>query len=164
MNVFHDTLHPLTGTVTSNAVNGVKIGGGTIGSSWAISQNTNYGLSFISIGSTGTYSHALTFETNGNITLPRTNQNITFTGSTPSIVGTGVSGPLNIDPNFSSTNYIRVYDQLTVEGSFSVTGTKSFSIPHPNKTKRDDGYYLYHSCVESPNTGDTIQYSDMKLV
>jgi hypothetical protein len=70
---------------------------------------------------------------------------------------TGSSGPFSIDPNHATNTYIRIWDQLTVTGNFSVTGTKSFSIPHPYPPKRDQGYYLYHSCLETPNAGDTIE-------
>ena len=73
------------------------------------------------------------------------------------VVNCAGNGPFSIDPNHTTNSYIRVWDQLTVTGNFSVSGTKSFSIPHPYPTKRDQGYYLYHSCLETPNAGDTIE-------
>lgn len=84
---------------------------------------------------------------------------LTYTsGSTSgySISAEGTYGPFTIDPNFGSNNYVLIWDQLTVSGAFSAT-TKSFAIPHPVKNKRDQGLYLYHSCVETPNAGDTIE-------
>jgi hypothetical protein len=73
------------------------------------------------------------------------------------IVNCSGTGPFSIDPNHTTNSYVRVWDQLTVTGNFSVSGTKSFSIPHPYPPKRDQGYYLYHSCLETPNAGDTIE-------
>jgi hypothetical protein len=48
---------------------------------------------------------------------------IYFNQNTPSIFGNGTSGPLTIDPNFSSQNYVRINDRLNVNGTLDVTGT-----------------------------------------
>jgi hypothetical protein len=57
----------------------------------------------------------------GNVSMPY-NLNV---GSinTDNIASRGTNGPLNIDPNFSTNNYVRVYDRLVVEGSFYVSST-----------------------------------------
>jgi hypothetical protein len=47
-------------------------------------------------------------------------------------------------------------DTLTVDGSFSVTGSKSFNIPHPDPVKERGGWHLRHSTVESPSRGDNL--------
>jgi hypothetical protein len=82
---------------------------------------------------------------------------LTCNSSSEFVVNCTGNGPFSFDPNHATNTYIRVWDQLTVTGNFSVTGTKSFSIPHPYPPKRDQGYYLYHSCLETPNAGDTIE-------
>jgi hypothetical protein len=84
---------------------------------------------------------------------------LTYTsGSTSgySISAEGTYGPFVIDPNFGTNSYVQIWDQLYVSGTFSSTN-KYFAIPHPVKDKREQGLYLYHSCVESPNSGDTIE-------
>jgi hypothetical protein len=81
--------------------------------------------------------------------------NITTTGGVMSFSGGGSAGPITIDPNFASNSYVLLYDDVRVSGNFSATG-KSFSIPHPIKEKRDNGYFLFHSCVESPTRGECI--------
>ncbi|WP_291568525.1 BppU family phage baseplate upper protein [Clostridium sp. UBA2485] len=42
-----------------------------------------------------------------------------------------------------------------VPGSFSVTGTKNFEIPHPNPNKKAT-HRIRHGAVESPTAGDTL--------
>ena len=42
-----------------------------------------------------------------------------------------------------------------VPGSFSVSGTKNFEIPHPNPAKKET-HLLRHGSVESPSPGETL--------
>ncbi|PXW83717.1 trimeric autotransporter adhesin, partial [Pseudogracilibacillus auburnensis] len=42
-----------------------------------------------------------------------------------------------------------------VPGSFTVSGTKNFEIPHPHPDKKDT-HRLRHAAVESPTAGDTL--------
>jgi hypothetical protein len=42
-----------------------------------------------------------------------------------------------------------------VPGSFSVSGTKNFEIPHPHPNKKDT-HIIRHGAVESPTAGDTL--------
>lgn len=53
--------------------------------------------------------------------------------------------------------------KVIVPGSFSVTGTKQFEIPHPNPPKKYT-HVLRHGAVESPTAGDTLYryYIDIK--
>ena len=51
---------------------------------------------------------------------------LTFSGNTPSITCSGTTGPFNIDPNYGSNNYVRIFDELRVQGHLKVvdnTGT-----------------------------------------
>lgn len=50
---------------------------------------------------------------------------------------------------------IQLNGKLHVSGSFTVQGTKSFRIPHPNP-QYTYTRELYHSAVESPTAGDTL--------
>ena len=43
-----------------------------------------------------------------------------------------------------------------VTTSISVSGSKTFNIPHPDPTKLIHGYKLRHSCIESPTRGETL--------
>ena len=44
---------------------------------------------------------------------------------------------------------------VRVPGTFTVTGTKNFEIPHPNPSKIET-HKIRHACVESPTAGDTL--------
>lgn len=57
-------------------------------------------------------------------------------------------GVLGSDSYSSATSW-------KVPGSFSVTGTKQFQMPHPHPDKRDT-HELRHSAVESPTAGDNL--------
>jgi hypothetical protein len=66
---------------------------------------------------------------------------------TDSINGNYNAGPLSIDPNYSTNNYIIMYDDVRVQGNFSVSGgTKSWRIKHPILEGKD----LIHACIEAP--------------
>jgi cytoskeletal protein CcmA (bactofilin family) len=54
----------------------------------------------------------------GNVTIT---SRLTLSGGAQ-IHGSGASGPLIIDPNYSSNNYILLYDEVVVSGHLSVTG------------------------------------------
>jgi hypothetical protein len=57
------------------------------------------------------------------------------------------SGPLVIDPNYSTNSYVLMWDDVRVQGNFSVSsGTKSWRIKHPILEGKD----LIHACVEAP--------------
>jgi hypothetical protein len=65
------------------------------------------------------------------------------------------SSTRGLDPDFPVFGNIKMFDNLEVVGDFSVSGTKSFKINHPNPDKAYK-YDLYHSAVESPTAGDTL--------
>jgi hypothetical protein len=57
------------------------------------------------------------------------------------------SGPLVIDPNYSTNSYVLMWDDVRVQGNFSVSsGTKSWRIKHPILEDMD----LIHACIEAP--------------
>jgi hypothetical protein len=69
---------------------------------------------------------------------------------TKDILGGGANitstGPLNIDPNFGTNNYIAMHDEVVIYGKLSVTGIKSWRIKHPILKGKD----LIHVCIEAP--------------
>jgi len=65
------------------------------------------------------------------------------------------SSTIGLDTDFPVFGNIKMFDDLEVVGDFSVSGTKSFKINHPNPDKAYK-YDLYHSAVESPTAGDTL--------
>ncbi len=70
-----------------------------------------------------TYS-VMTFD-RGNVTIPSAltvGGNMAMTGTAPSISGNGTTGPLSIDPNYTTNNYVRIFDRLSVAGTLDVTG------------------------------------------
>ncbi|KAI8822075.1 uncharacterized protein EV422DRAFT_566502 [Fimicolochytrium jonesii] len=54
----------------------------------------------------------------GKVAIPT--GNLQVNGNLPIISGNDTIGPLSIDPNFTSNNYVRVWDDLRVVGDFSV--------------------------------------------
>ncbi len=73
-----------------------------------------------------------------------------------------VSGSVAIGRNARSLNTNEgvlgntIYTKMwKVQGSFSVTGTKNFEIPHPNPDKKYT-HVIRHGAVESPTPGDTL--------
>lgn len=45
---------------------------------------------------------------------------------------------------------------LSVTNAFTVSGTKSFDLPHPDPVKCALGYRLKHCCVETPSRGENL--------
>ena len=60
------------------------------------------------------------------------NGDIYFYQNNPSIFGNGSIGPLTINPNFGSDNYVRILDRLNVSGNLDVTG--SLTVPGNSNT------------------------------
>ena len=59
----------------------------------------------------------------------------------------GTNGPFVIDPNYTTNSYILMWDDVRIQGNFSVSsGTKSWRIKHPILENKD----LIHVCIEAP--------------
>ncbi len=83
---------------------------------------------------------------NANVSIPA---NLNVGGiNTDYISSRGTNGPLIIDPNFSTNNFVRIYDQLQIEGSLYVNGT----IQGMNVT------YWANNVFHSSNEGETRIY------
>jgi len=82
----------------------------------------------------GAGTDVMTLNNNGNAVITG-NLNVASV-STDSIASRGTNGPLTIDPNFSTNNYVLIYDRLQVSGSFYVSSTiqSSGSYYFPNDT------------------------------
>ena len=59
---------------------------------------------------------------------------------------------------FSSTAVptYQLTGNLSVTNAFTVSGTKSFDMPHPDPAKLALGYRLKHCCVETPSRGENM--------
>jgi len=86
---------------------------------WSILTSGNNTALRINASWEGTGSDRLILEHNGNTII---NSSLTVGGgiTANSIQGLG-TGPLVIDPNFSSENYILMYDEVRIAGTFRVT-------------------------------------------
>jgi hypothetical protein len=61
--------------------------------------------------------------------------------------GLNSNGPFAIDPNYTTNNYIQLWDDVRISGNFTVSGgTKSWRIKHPILENKD----LLHVCIEAP--------------
>ncbi|KAJ3170014.1 hypothetical protein HDU87_000480 [Geranomyces variabilis] len=56
----------------------------------------------------------------GNVAMA--GSSLTFTANSPSIAGNGTTGPFTIDPNYTTNNYVRIFDRLSVSGTLDITG------------------------------------------
>lgn len=61
---------------------------------------------------------------------------------------TGVLGVASSASNFGASKW-------KVPGDFTVSGSKTFEIPHP-KPEKEATHVIRHACVESPTAGDTL--------
>ena len=59
----------------------------------------------------------------GTLTSVTSSGGITLSGASPVIQSTNATGPLTIDPNHTTNNYIKLYDDARVWGNFSVYDT-----------------------------------------
>lgn len=76
------------------------------------------------------------------------------TGSTATAIGYNANA-INANEGVLGGNLSSATNVWRVPGSFSVTGTKNFEIPHPNPNKKYT-HVIRHGAVESPTTGDTL--------
>ncbi|GIN71120.1 hypothetical protein J14TS2_15950 [Bacillus sp. J14TS2] len=65
------------------------------------------------------------------------------------------SAPLNSNEGTLGGSESNTSNKWLVPGSFTVSGTKNFEIPHPHPDKKDT-HRLRHSAVESPTAGDNL--------
>jgi hypothetical protein len=65
------------------------------------------------------------------------------------------TGTIGIGGANDSTYRLKVYGDVNVTGTFSISGTKSFLIDHPNPALSDT-HYLRYCCVEGPTRGDNL--------
>jgi hypothetical protein len=56
----------------------------------------------------------------GNVVI-NNNLNV-YSINTNNIASSGTNGPLTIDPNFTTNNYVVIYDQLSVQGNQNISG------------------------------------------
>ncbi len=94
----------------------------------------NYNGDFkIKTSITGTDTDRFTMTSVGNINVNNSmiiNNNLQISGilnanggiTTNGVSSFGTNGPLIIDPNYSTNNYIQMYDDVRVQGVFSTTG------------------------------------------
>ena len=91
-----------------------------------------------------------------------TSGSVSFTGNTPMISANGGTGPLSIDPNFGSNNYIRLFDDARVWGDFSVynnSGTAAvFTIAGSSGAVTATGSMGLAGNLTFPNNGNGIVF------
>ena len=97
-----------TGTFTGQ----LRANGGLTGTTGTFTSilNANGGIS----GSTATLT--------GNLSVGGVSSNLNFTQPKPQITANGSAGPLVIDPNFTSDNYLLLYDRVDVDGVLNAKG------------------------------------------
>ena len=99
----------------------------------ASGANTNGQFTPFSIGNTG------------NVSIP-SNLNV-GTIITDNISSRGTNGPFYIDPNYSTNNYVLIYDKLDIQGSLYVSNSlgiganPSYTLDIPNNGTGNSGYY-----------------------
>jgi len=152
------------GSITALNIANITAGAGTetavsVGSGWDTDLAFFDTSPTIKIGDGG----ALSFTDGSNILLYLSDNGSsgflgvgTTTPSTPlHVVGTITAGFLSVG---TITADLALHGTTTVHfpGGINVTGPKNFLIPHPDPQKRDMGWVLRHSCIESPTRGDTL--------
>lgn len=88
----------------------------------------------------------------GNINTSQAGFIAKYTGSTTA----QAIKTINNSVTFSTAGLLSISGSLQVTGSLSVSGTKNFLIPHPVPEKRELGYMLRHSALETPTRGDNL--------
>jgi hypothetical protein len=133
LQVNHNTLHPMNGSVTPNNAFGIRVSGstsgiGTTGCSWIFSQNEDLGLSlFLHQASTNTYlpTTGFTISTTGNIGIGTTSpsytldvngssrlESVNFTSTSlnfTKLSGSSRTAITNIQTTTNTTNRMQLY-------------------------------------------------------
>jgi hypothetical protein len=162
LHVNHNTLHPMSGSVTFNdsfglRINGGNSGSGTTGCSWIFSQNGDLGLSlFLHQASTNTYSPTVGFTVNtiGNIGIGTTSPSANLEVSSSDLAILRLSGD-NQDNALYDTDRLQTQIQLRSDNGnygwninhYNGTGLQAFGIEDVKNTTGNTRMYIN-------NTGD----------
>ena len=130
---------------------------GLVSSKLALGKDASVGYSAVALGqdaSAGEYAVALGLNTSAESNAVALGQNASAGGSFAVALGWNASAENANEGILGGTGSYKT-SEWKVPGSFTVSGTKNFEIPHP-KPEKQATHRIRHGAVESPTAGDTL--------